>query len=369
LAEQNRDLVSQQEDLIPTKVRVQVLDASEQTRVVNVRGKTENKRTVTVKVETPGRITERRVERGSAVAQGDLLCKISLEDRPSSLTEATEALNQARIEYQGALSLREKGYNSETAIATAKARLAAAQADLDRRELDLAKTSVLAPFTGIIEDVHQEVGDYVTPGAACATVVDLDPMLLIGRVSERIVQDLTIGTIATWHMSDQRTVQGPITFIGQQSDPSTRTYPIEIQVSNAIGDLRSGITTEIRIPVESVMAHLISPALFNLDDTGRIGIRVINQQNVVEYYLVEILTDAPDGVWVTGLPNRASVITVGHQLVVVGERVDPVYDTATPASTPMPGAHAAQGAAGPQDGQSPTSVAIAGAGTGAGAGK
>jgi multidrug efflux system membrane fusion protein len=330
LAEQNRERANKQADLIPTKVRVRTIDATEQSREVKVRGKTENKRTVQVKVETAGRIVDRNVERGTRVAEGDLLCAISMEDRQSSLVEAREALNQARIEFQGAQRLKQKGYNSETAIATAKARLAAAQANLDRRTLDIAKTKVRAPFAGIVEDVHQEIGDYVTPGAECATVVDLDPMLLIGRVSEKMVQNVRVGEEAIGVLSDGRRVQGEITFIGQQSDRTTRTYPIEVQVDNASGDLRSGITTEIQIPVEAVMAQLVSPALFNLDDRGDIGIRTIDENNVVQYFPVDVLRDAPDGVWVTGLPNRTTIITVGHQLVVEGERVDPVFEVVMP---------------------------------------
>jgi multidrug efflux system membrane fusion protein len=342
LADQNRDLVSKQADLIPTKVRVRVIEASERYREVEVRGRTKNKRTVEVKVETPGRILARQVERGTAVSKGDLLCKISMEDRRSSLIEAKEMLNQARIEYQGALRLKEKGYNSDTAIAMARARLASAEANLDRRNIDIAKTNVRAPFAGIIEDVHQEIGDFVMPGAPCATVVDLNPMLLVGRVTERVVQDLTVGTVATGIMSDDRTVQGIITFIGQQSDPSTRTFPIEIQVENSLGQLRSGITTQIKIPTETVMAQMVSPALFSLDDQGRIGIRTIDTDNVVRYFPVAVLSDAPDGVWVTGLPNRTTIITVGHQLVVEGESVDPVYEGVLPAnSTTQPNVESA----------------------------
>ncbi len=325
LAQQNREQERIREDIAPTRVRVAVLEAQPHQRKLKVRGKTANKRTVNVKVELAGSVIDRPVERGSVVEQGDLLCEISIEDRQVALVEAREALNQSRIEYQGALRLKEKGYNSATAIAGAKARLAASHANLSRRELELQKTQVRAPFAGIVEDVHQEVGDYVTPGAHCATVIDMDPMLLIGRVSEQDVIELSLGQIATGKLRNGKSVSGPVTFIGQQSDPTTRTYAVEIQLPNPDGQLRSGITTDIRIPVESVLAQKISPGLFGLDDNGEIGVRIIDTNNVVEFHNVEILADAEDGVWVSGLPNRASVIVVGQELVSPGERVDPVF--------------------------------------------
>ena len=278
LAQQKREQERIREDIAPTRVRVAVLEAQPHQRKLKVRGKTANKRTVNVKVELAGSVIDRPVERGSIVEQGDLLCEISIEDRQVALVEASEALNQSRIEYQGALRLKEKGYNSATAIAGAKARLAASHANLSRRQLDLQKTQVRAPFAGIVEDIHQEVGDYVTPGANCATVIDMDPMLLIGRVSEQDVIELSLGQIATGKLRNGNSVSGPVTFIGQQSDPTTRTYAVEIQLPNPEGQLRSGITTDIRIPVESVLAQKISPGLFGLDDNGKIGVRIIDER-------------------------------------------------------------------------------------------
>lgn len=322
LAEQNRQAEAQAQDRLPTRIRARVINASPQIQHVVLRGRTANKRTVQVRAETSGRIIERPVERGTQVAQGDLLCQISLEDRYAGLTESRESLNQAKIEYQGSLKLKERGFQSDTAIAQAKARLATAEAQLKRSELDIQRTYVRAPFAGFVEDVHQEVGDYVTPGAACVTVVDLDPMLLVGRVAEKDVHLLQLNQAVTGVLNDGSLVTGPVSFIGHQSDPATRTYAVEIQVPNADYQLRSGITTEIRIPVAEVMAQKITPALFALDDTGRIGVRTVNADGRVEFHHVKIVRDDVDGVWVSGLPDIATIITVGQELVVPGELVD-----------------------------------------------
>jgi multidrug efflux system membrane fusion protein len=322
LAEQNRQNAARQQDAEPTRVRARVINASPQIQHVVLRGKTDNKRTVSVKAETAGRVIDRPVERGTAVEEGDLLCQISMEDRYASLAESREALNQARIEYQGSLTLKERGYQSDTAIAQSKANLAAAEAKLKRAELDIQRTYVRAPFAGVVEEVHSEVGDYVAPGTACVTVVDLNPMLLVGRVAEKDVHLLKIDQPVTGLLSDGTEVEGPVSFIGAQSDPETRTYAVEIQIPNEDYELRSGLTTEIRIPVAEVMAQKISPALFALDDDGRIGVRIVNASGAVEFHHVTIVRDEPDGVWVAGLPDVATLITVGQELVVPGELVE-----------------------------------------------
>ena len=323
IAEQNRAAEEIGNDTLPTRVRAQRVRAVEKIRYASIRGKTQNKRTVTARAEIVGRVVDRRVERGDFVTADAVLCELSVEDRQSALVEARQVLRQASIDYQGALELQAKGFNSESAIAAAKARLATTAAQLKRKELAVEKILVRAPFDGVVEDVHLEVGDYVNPGQSCATIVDLNPMLMVGRVSEKNIMELQLGQLATGELADGRVVIGPVTFIGQQSDPQTRTYAVEIQLDNADRSLRSGITAQIKIRVASVLAQRVSPALFALDDRGEIGIRVIDENNIVHFHNVQIISDDPDGVWVTGLPNETTLITVGQEMVVAGERVDP----------------------------------------------
>ena len=325
IEEQQMNNASVRSDLVPTQVRVTRMNAVEKVRFETIRGKTQNKRTVAVRSEIDGKIVARNVEKGDTVIAGQVLCELAMEDRQSSLTEAKEAVTQAQLEYKGAQKLKARGYNSENAIASARAKLASTLTVLDRRELSIAKTQVKAPFAGSVEDVHMELGEYVMTGAPCATIVDLNPMLIVGRVSEKSILDIQTGIIAGGILTDGREVQGPITFLGQQSNAQTRTYSVEIEIDNSDLSLRSGITTEILIPVERVLAQKISPALFSLDDSGGYGIRLIDSDNIVTFYTVNIVAEDEDGVWVTGLPNVSDVITVGQELVVPGERVDPVF--------------------------------------------
>ena len=340
LAEQNAAMSAQQQDEAPTRVRVRVVDAQMYTERLVLRGRTENKRTVEVLAEAAGRIVERPIERGARVAAGDLLCRVAMDDRQAGLAEAREALNQSQIEYRGALRLKAQGFQSETAIAQAKARLAAAQAQVERRQIEINRTAIRAPFDGIVEETGLEVGDFVSPGGVCATVVDLNPMLLVGAVPEVDVAHVHTGTVATGYLVDGRVVEGELSFVGQQSDPQTRTYPIEIQVDNSDMRLRSGITAEIQLPMDEVLAHRITPALLALDDAGDIGVRTVDEEGRVVFNLVQIIDDEAGGVWLTGLPERATVITVGQELVVPGELVEVEYESSgdMPAKAPRGGA-------------------------------
>ena len=326
ITERNERAAAAVEDRAPSRVRARVTTAVEQTAYARVRGRTENKRTVDVRAETVGRVVDRPVELGDRVATGDVLCRLSMDDRGARLTEARAAVRQAYIEYRGSQRLKAEGLQSETAIATARASLAASRARLKSSELDVARTRVRAPFDGVVEVTHVEVGDYVQPGAGCVTLVDLDPMLLVGQLMEKDVARIRVGEPAFGELATGERLAGTIGFIGQQADPSTRTYRVEVEVPNPDHALRSGITTDLLIAAEIAPAHHVSPALFGLDDEGAVGVRTLDADNRVEFQRVTILRDDAEGVWITGLPDVATLITVGHEFVVPGERVDVEFE-------------------------------------------
>ena len=330
LAERAASRDAAEADGRPFRVRGRVIHASPQVRSLRVRGKTEYKRTVTARVEIVGTVVARPVERGTPVVAGDVLCRLSVDDREAAVLEAEAALKRARIEHEASLSLRSDGLQSETLTAQTEERLAAARTRLTRGRLDLARIEVRAPFDGIVEDVHSETGDYVTPGSPCATVVDLDPMLLVGRVPERDVAQVSAGMPARGSLSQGGLVTGAVSFVGQVSDPATRSYALEIEAPNSDRRMRSGTSVEILIPVAEVMAQKVSPALFALNDDGVVGLRTVDAVGRVAFNPVEIVRDDGDGVWVAGLPVTATVITVGQELVAQGQPVEVEIEPSTP---------------------------------------
>ena len=286
------------------------------------RGKTVSKQTASVSAEISGRVVSRPVERGARVVEGQVLCEISIDDRLAMVTEALATVYEAQIEYDGALALQSDGLLAEAQLAKLAARLESAKANLLRRELDLSRTKVTAPFSGVIETQPLVVGDLARIGDVCATLINLNPILVEISVSERDVGALRLGDVASARTSNGEYVEGTITFVGSQSDDVTRTYLVEITIPNPDYEIRAGLTAAVDLPGEAVKAHRVSPSLFTLNDAGALGLRTIDRENRVEFYPVAILEDSPDGAWVTGLPERARLITIGHEFVAEGQVVE-----------------------------------------------
>jgi multidrug efflux system membrane fusion protein len=312
------------------RVRVARFDAEQRTLTRILRGKTETKRSATVSAEIGGRVIARPVERGQQVSAGDTLCRIAVDDREAGVEQARADLRRAELEQRGALQLKEKNLLSEIRIAQVGAELEAARAALRRAELNLSRTQISAPFDGVVEMLHVDVGDFANVGSPCATLVSLDPLLIVANVSERDISYLSVGQAVTARTSTDDRLSGIVSFVGNVSDPATRTYPIEITVANPDFAFRAGLTTVVSVETATVLAHRVPPSLFTLDDQGVVGLRGVDREERVVFYPVDVVEDAVDGAWVTGLPGVARLITVGHEFVSAGELVDVLEENAVP---------------------------------------
>lgn len=332
LAESRDSLLRQREDSA-TAVRVRTLTAEPRRATLTLRGQTQANRRVAVRAETSGLIAELPVTKGERVRAGDMLCRIDAGSRPARLEEARAAVNLAELEYLGVRRLEDQGLVSGTGVASARARLATARADLSEREQGLAHTVIRAPFDGIVEERPVELGDYLGEGQICAEVIDPDPLLLIGHLSERDVARIELGNQGQGRLLTGEAVQGVVTYLAQSAASDTRTFRVEVAVENADAVLREGITTDLILPVEEHRAHLIPASVLALDDDGELGVRIIDTDDRVEFVHIEIINESPDGLWVTGLPETVTLITVGQELVVPGERVQAVSEEQVGASS------------------------------------
>ncbi len=329
IAERNADFEAASRDAGPTSVRTLMSTSRATSPVVTLRGHTRNKRSVLVRSETDGRVEARPVNRGSRVAAGDLLCELAVEDRQAKLTEAEASRTRAEIDYEGARELYEQGLISDVELANRSEHLARAKANETTGRLALQRTRVLAPFVGVVEETQAEIGSFLRRGEGCVTLMDFDPMLVVGRVSEFDVSALSVGDAASAVLVSGETIEGQIRFIGRDSRDGTRTYQVEVEVPNPDQSLRSGVTAEIKIPLSPVLAHRIMPNLLRLDDLGQLGVYTVNSENRAEFHTIEILRDDESGFWVTGLPDVTQLVVRGQGILIPGQAVRPERMTAS----------------------------------------
>jgi multidrug efflux system membrane fusion protein len=304
------------------KVQTAIFKAQNRTQDIILRGRTDSARTVQLMAETSGSIIDLMKGKGETVKKGDRIARLSLQDREARRLEAVALMKQREIEHNAAAKLAAKGYKSETAVAAAGAQLDAAKAALKRMEVEIAQLTIRAPFEGTISKRHVQLGAFVGIGDPVVTIVDQDPILLVGNVSEREIGRIALGSTGRATLVDGREVEGKIGFISPTADEATRTFRVEVRVPNPDGSIRDGVTAEIRLAAGSAPAHLLSPAILTLSSAGEIGVRMLDSRNTTHFRPVTILSEGPKGIWVTGLPASVHLIVVGQEFVEDGQTVE-----------------------------------------------
>ncbi|EEX10381.1 efflux transporter, RND family, MFP subunit [Ruegeria lacuscaerulensis ITI-1157] len=361
-------------DTAPTSaVRVVALrsTAREIDSAVLLRGQTKANRQVQVLAETTSTVISEPLRKGAFVETGDVLCRLDPGPRPAQLEQAKAALAEAQsripeaearleeaharvleaeINLRAARKLSETGFGSETRKISAEAAMAAAQAGVksaeaqlkstqasieaaeaavDAAQLEVDRLTIKAPFRGLLESDAAELGSLMQPGALCATILQLDPIKLVGYVPETAVNRIMVGAAAQAQLVTGLQVEGRVTFLSRSADETTRTFEVEITVPNPELLIRDGQTVSIQIGAEGSKAHLLPQSALTLNNDGQLGVRIVGTGNIVDFAPVRLLRDSADGVWVGGLPETADVIVVGQEFVTAGVAVEPTYRDAS----------------------------------------
>lgn len=308
----------------PVRVRVVTSTASNYVAVVRASGQTEATRSVEIRAETEGRVAKVGAQKGSWVEAGDLILQLDEADRRARLEHAKARVGQRKIEYEAARQLAAKGFQAETRRAEALADLEEARAEQARIQVDLDRTRIVAPFRAVLDQRPMEIGDYLQVGDTVATLVELDPLRATANVPEQEAPAIDVGMQATVRLSNGLELPAVVIYTAAAADTATRTFRIEAELANPDGRIPEGMTAELQVPLPAQRAHKLSPAAFLLDDQGKVGVKIVDAQDIARFVRISILGSDATGAWVTGLPETVRVITVGQQLVGDGEQVTPV---------------------------------------------
>ncbi|MCV2883727.1 efflux RND transporter periplasmic adaptor subunit [Aestuariibacter sp. AA17] len=319
-AEQTQSKAKQQ---TLAEVRTRILSADEVSREISLYGRTEPDRTASLKAEVTGKVIDVLVKEGQFVKAGEILLVIEEKDLQRQLDAAKSLKNQREIELKAAMSLIEKGYQSKVAKAQAQAALDSAVAAIEQLDIDLNNTRVRAPFDGVLNMRHVEVGDSLREGDLMVTFVDLDPLVITANVTENDVSQLQLNQEASGELLSGQRMEGRIRYISSVSNEGTNTFPIEIAVPNPERKWRAGMSTSVSIPLEKTWAIKITPASMALDKHGNLGVKIV-EESKVKFVPIDIVRSDAEGVWLSGLGERAQIITFGHGYVNDGDTVNAI---------------------------------------------
>ncbi|MDN5786173.1 efflux RND transporter periplasmic adaptor subunit [Pseudorhodobacter sp.] len=309
----------------------------EHAREIRISGVTDPDKKALLAARTSGVIATLDIKKGDAVAAGSVIMTLEGPDVVAGLAVAKVALDQRERELSNAETLFKRGNTSETQLIASRSAEAAAKAQVSQAQAAVDRLTLIAPFSGLVDSIAVELGEWVQTGMPIATVLALDPIVVNAEVSETDVRELKTGSKAHVHLVNGDNMEGTVRFISAAASEQTRTFPVEIALPNPGREIPAGMTTNVSLFAAPVRSVTVPRSVLTLLESGVIGLRVVGPDNVAKSVPVDLIDDTPDGMVLTGVPEGVRIVVAGQDLVKDGETVN-VDETSLSKADPKPAA-------------------------------
>jgi len=299
-------------------------DFIQHNRIIRISGVTAPDKRTTLATRSAGILGELKVEKGDRVQAGDVILVLDGAEKQAMVDTAKALLDQRRKEADNVERLVKTGIAPTTQMDNARSALASARSQLETAQAEIDRLTVVAPFSGVIDQVKVEEGSWLPSGEAAAVLLQLDPVVALGEVSEREITHVNVGREADVRLISGEIVSGVVRHVSLEATAGTRTFPIEVAIPNPDNKVPSGMTAEIMVKSEAVQAVKLPRSVVTLDPAGNLGLRILKGDGTVGFVPIDLIDDTPEGLILSGVPEDAKIIVAGQDLVSDGEAVNAV---------------------------------------------
>jgi multidrug efflux system membrane fusion protein len=296
----------------------------EHARMIRLSGTTAADKRVALAARVDGVIASLDLVKGNTVTAGNVVLTLEGPETVAQAEIAEIALAQRERELDLAEKLFAGGNTPEIQLTNARSARDAAAAELARATAAVDRLQLKAPFSGIVDTVDVELGEWVQTGTPVATILSLDPILLQAEVSEIDLGSVAPGSKAMIRLANGTQLEGTVRLVAREASAQTRTFPVEIALPNPDHSIPSGMTAEVLLAAAPTRAVLVPRSVVTLAETGELGVRVVRADNTAAFAAVTIIDDTPEGLVVTGVPEGLRIVVAGQDLVRNGEMVEVV---------------------------------------------
>jgi multidrug efflux system membrane fusion protein len=290
-------------------------------REIRLSGATEADKRAVLAARSSGVVGALGVQEGEVVKAETIVLALEGADVTAEVATAEASLAQRTRELEVAQALYDRGSGSELSVTNARAATAAAEARLRQAIEAVDRLNLRAPFTGIVDRVDVELGEWVQQGTPIATVLALDPIVIRAEVSEIDVGSVAVGARARVRLVNGAEMDGSVRQIANEATALTRTFAIEIGLPNPGRAIPAGMTANVTLFASPVSAVTVPRSVITLSESGLIGLRVVGADNIARFQEITVIDDTAEGLIVTGVPADVRIITAGQDLVRDGDEV------------------------------------------------
>ncbi|MDQ7947616.1 MAG: efflux RND transporter periplasmic adaptor subunit [Pedobacter sp.] len=228
---------------------------------LEITGSIEANESVTLRSEVSGLVTGIYFKEGANVSKGTLLVKVNDRDIQAQLREIATKVNLSATNENRAKQLLQKGAISQEEYDTSLADLQSLKAQTQLIRAQLAKTSIVAPFSGKIGLRSISVGEYLTPSITIANLLSINPVKISFSVPEKYVGQIKIGSEITFNTdASSKKYSGKVFAIEPGINLQTRTLQIKALAPNPGGELLPGSFAKIKLALATLNDAILVPS-------------------------------------------------------------------------------------------------------------
>lgn len=264
---------------------------------IEVQGNVQTKQNVMIYPEFQGTLSRVFVKEGQRVRKGQTLARIDDGGLGSQVAQAESQAALAKTTFERQERLWEQKIGSEIQYLQAKTQYESSQNMVNQIKSQLGKTTVSAPFSGIIDEVVTDQGTVVAPGVALFRIVNLDNMYVAAEIPESYLPTVTKGKkVKVEFPVLGETVNATVRQTGNYIKPSNRSFAIEVDVPNKDGRVKPNLTARLSIND------------YTSEDAILIPLNVINENADGEQFVYTAFAKAEDNTMVA----QQKIITTGR---------------------------------------------------------
>lgn len=288
--------------------------------------------------EIDGRVSRRLVERGDWVRKGQELVRLDSTRLETGLAQAMadKEETEARLALARRQEARAEELHDEDVLASGiydervaerkalEGKLAGIEARIETIRYDLGRTTLKAPFEGVIIELHCEVGEWIARGAPAVRMADLGTVEVRLEVPERYYPHLRAGDkapIALDALPDLK-LESTIFSLVPQADEEARTFPVLVRAKNPAHKVGAGMLARVRLAVSTGRKALLVPKDAIVRQAQQSVVYVVNGDDTVR--AVGVRTRRADGtrVEISGDVKAGDLVVIkGNERLAPGQKV------------------------------------------------
>ncbi|MGY0425354.1 MAG: efflux RND transporter periplasmic adaptor subunit [Polaribacter sp.] len=301
------------------------------THFIKLQGNVQTKQNVLVYPEMPGILKNVFVKEGQKITKGQVLARIDDGGMSQQLAQLEANAQLAKTTYERQKRLWNQKIGSEIQFLQTKTSYESQASAVKQLKSQLNKSTIRAPFSGIIDDVFKERGTVVAPGMGSEIfrIVNLSNMYIETEVPETYISSIIKNkTVEVNFPVLGETLNSKIRQVGNFINPNNRSFKIEVGVPNLKGKIKPNLTARLKLnDYTNKNAILIPQSIISENAKGEQFIYIVkdkkpNNEAIAERLIIETGKTQGDMIEVLkNLPTNAEIIIEGARSVNNGQVV------------------------------------------------